>query len=249
MTHAVYEFPLNEKVRSYLRLEQLYLQLRQVDEASNHWQYVQFFDGLFTLLDLLERLDIRNDVYKDLDHYEKNLQAWSQHPKIDRVAVNKALDNIAHIRSGLKQIKRVGSGLREDKFLSAMRPRFAIPGATCSFDLPSLNFWLHQSNEMKHTDIAKWMGELDFIETAIKTVLSFLREGGRFQQVDAPKAFHQGVADDKHQLIRVYCDTNDGYYPVLSGNKYRYAIRFMWFDQTQQGSSVEQAITFKLACC
>ena len=32
---------------------------------------IQFFNDLFTLLDLLERLDVRNDILKDIDAQEK----------------------------------------------------------------------------------------------------------------------------------------------------------------------------------
>ena len=73
MSHAVYEFPLNEKVRSYLRIEQLFKQLKQGTQATEDFQFISFFEALFTLLDLLERLDIRNDVLKDIEVHEKNL--------------------------------------------------------------------------------------------------------------------------------------------------------------------------------
>ncbi len=38
MNQAVYEFPLNEKVRIYLRLEQLFAQLKQSAKARENWQ-------------------------------------------------------------------------------------------------------------------------------------------------------------------------------------------------------------------
>jgi cell division protein ZapD len=57
MSQAIYEFPLNEKVRTYLRLEQLFKQLEQGKIASEDWQYINFLSCLFTLLDLSERID------------------------------------------------------------------------------------------------------------------------------------------------------------------------------------------------
>ena len=81
MSQAIYEFPLNEKVRTYLRLEQLFKQLEQGKTADEDWQYINFLDSLFTLLDLSERIDLRNDVLKDIESHEKNLVIWSQHPK------------------------------------------------------------------------------------------------------------------------------------------------------------------------
>jgi cell division protein ZapD len=250
MSNAVYEFPLNEKVRTYLRLEQLFKQLKQAKDYQQDWQFIGFFESLFTLLDLLERLDIRNDVLKDIESHEKNLVHWSQHPKIDSDALQAALQRILRLREQLKQAKKIGSNLKDDKFLSSIRQRFAIPGGTCSFDLPNLFYWLKQPLEFIQKDINQWMLEFTQISEAIDITLSFLREKGRFVDTEAANGFYQGVAEDKNELIRVYSTTDQGYYPVLSGNKYRYAIRFMWFDSTaQDNSSVDSTVSFKLASC
>ena len=250
MSQAVYEFPLNEKVRTYLRLEQLFIQLKQGKSASEDWQFIKFFEALFTLLDLLERLDLRNDVLKDIDIHEKNLVHWSQHPKIDTDALQAALQKILRLREDFKNAKKIGSALKEDKFLSSIRQRFSIPGGTCGFDLPNLHYWLKQPLEWKYQNIDIWLNELKLISEAIDTTLSFLRERGRFKAIHADNGFYQGVAEDRNELIRVYCDTNKGYYPMLSGNKYRYAIRFMLFSSKEDGSaSVDSLVEFKLASC
>jgi cell division protein ZapD len=250
MTNAVYEFPLNEKVRAYLRLEQLFKQLNQVHIASEDWQFINFFDALFTLLDLLERLDVRNDVLKDIEAHEKNLVHWSQHPKIDTQALQEALQTILTLRDKLKHSKKIGVRLKEDKFLSSIRQRFSIPGGTCSFDLPNLHYWLKQPLENIRKDVSDWFEELNIISNAIDVTLSFLREKGSFSDTLAANGFYQGIADDKNELIRVFSSTDQGYYPVLSGNKYRYAIRFTLFTPNENGgSSTDADIAFKLASC
>lgn len=250
MSLAVYEFPLNEKVRTYLRLEQLFLQLKQSAQAQQDWQFMSFFEALFTLLDLLERLDLRNDILKDIEVHEKNLVYWSQHPKIDSEALQTALQQILRLRDQLKHSKKVGAGLKEDRFLSSIRQRFSIPGGTCSFDLPNLHYWIKQPLDAIQKDISGWLKEFDLIQEAIEITLSFLRERGRFSAIDAQNGFYQGVADDKNELIRVQSETDQGYYPMLSGNKYRYAIRFMRFIPDDNGScQVNDNVEFQLANC
>lgn len=250
MSQAIYEFPLNEKVRTYLRLEQLFKQLEQGKTAAEDWQYINFLDCLFTLLDLSERIDLRNDVLKDIELHEKNLVIWSQHPNIDNDALQFALQKILRLRESLKSNKKVGAELKEDRFLASVRQRFSIPGGTCSFDLPNLHYWLQQPNENKQQDINRWLLELLPIQQAMEITLSFLRERGRFAPIQAEKGFYQGIAEDKNELIRVLCATDSGYYPMLSGNKYRYAIRFTLFVPTLEGNaSVDSTVDFKLASC
>jgi cell division protein ZapD len=250
MSQAIYEFPLNDKVLTYLWLEQLFKQLEQGGNASEDCQYINFLGCLFTLLDLSERIDLRNDVLKDIESHEKNLVIWSQHPNIDDDALQFALKKILRLRESLKSNKKVGSELKEDRFLAAIRQRFSIPGGTCSFDLPNLHYWLQQPSENKHKDINRWLQELSPIQQAMEITLSFLRERGRFRSVEGGKGFYQGIAEDKNELIRVLSSTDEGHYPMLSGNKYRYAIRFSLFIPSMQGSSsVDSKVSFKLACC
>jgi cell division protein ZapD len=199
---------------------------------------------------LSERIDLRHDVLKDIESHEKNLVIWSQHPNIDDDALQFALQKILRLRESLKSNKKVGAELKEDRFLASIRQRFSIPGGTCSFDLPNLHYWLQQPSEKKQQHINSWLQELAPIQQAMEITLSFLRERGRFRIIEVEKGFYQGIAEDKNELIRVLSSTDEGYYPMLSGNKYRFAIRFNLFILTMHGSSsVDSKVSFKLACC
>ncbi|AWL12911.1 Cell division protein ZapD [Saliniradius amylolyticus] len=250
MNQAVFEFPLNEKVRTYLRLEQLFKQLNAVERAEEDWQYIGFLEVLFTLLDLVERVDLRTDMLKDMDRHEKNLVHWSKHPNIDNDALQSALKRVLALRSELANARKVGSNLKEDKFLMSIRQRFSIPGATCSFDLPNLLYWLRQPQEQKQQEAASWIAEFGLMQTAMDMTLTFLRERGKFTSLEAEKGFYQGTAEDKVELIRLYCATDQGYYPTLSGNKYRYIIRFIRFEPDADGKvSVDNTVRFQFASC
>jgi len=250
MPNTVYEFPLNEKVRTYLRLEQLFKQLMSSRNCAEDWQFIHFFDCYFTLLELLERLDLRSDILKDIEAHEKNLKLWAQHPKIDKDALQVALDKILELKANLKSSPRIGTGLKGERFLQSIKQRFTIPGATCSFDLPNLHYWLKQPQETIKGDIDRWLSEFALTQQAIEITLSFLRERGRFEAVEAKKGFYQGVADERNDLIRIHCALEDSFYPTLSGNKYRYAIRFVLFEPDETGQmSIDKTIRFKIACC
>jgi len=182
MSQAIYEFPLNEKVRTYLRLEQLFKQLVNANSGTEDWQFINFLSSLFTLLDLLERIDLRNDILKDIELHEKNLVIWSQHPDIDNEALQLSLQKILRLRESLKGTKKIGADLKEDRFLASIRQRFTIPGGTCSFDLPNLHYWLRQPPAEKLRCVKGWMAELAAMQAGVAITLSFLRERGRFNR-------------------------------------------------------------------
>jgi cell division protein ZapD len=233
-----------------MRLEQLFKQLEQTKNFGPQWSFMTFFESLFTLLDLLDRLDVRNDMLKDIEIHEKNLKHWAKHPKIDLDALQTALDKVTNLKEQLKNARKIGNTLKEDKFLNSIKQRFSIPGGTCSFDLPNLHYWLKQPQANVQGDIDNWLEEYLIVQESLDIALSFLRERGKFIDATAAKGFYQGIADDKIELIRIHCSTTEGYYPTLSGNKYRYAIRFMGFEfEPDNGASVTEDIYFKLASC
>ncbi|MFC4700275.1 cell division protein ZapD [Glaciecola siphonariae] len=250
MTVALYEFPLCEKVRNYLRLEQLFHQLDEVKFATTEFQYLYFFEVLFDLIELIERLDLRTDFVRDIDAQEKNLVYWSQHPDIDNSALEVALQTLHRLTHEIKLNKKLGSGIREEKFLNTIRQRFAIPGGATSFDLPSLFCWLKQPEDVKKQQLAAWREHLQVVDKSIQMLMSFLRERGRFTPAMANNGFYQGNVEDKIELIRVKCDNTKGYYPVLSGNKYRYGIKFMTlFPEAGSTGAVADNLDFEIACC
>lgn len=250
MAESVYEFPLKEKIRNYLRIEHVLSQLRRLTEKPEPAITLYFFEQLFTLLDLFDRIDLRTDTIKELDTHERNLVYWSQFPNIDTSALEKTLQKTLRLREQLKQAKKFGSELKEDRFLSSIRQRFAIPGGTCSFDLPNLHYWLSQPFAAQQTDMQRWLSSIQLLEDVVSLSLAFIRERGQFQPITAVNGFYQGNADDKNELVRVKCTSDSGYYPTLSGNKFRYAIRFMWLSPTpEQTNGVEGNVEFSLAAC
>ena len=250
MTTTIYEFPLKEKVRNYLRIEHLLAQLKTGASVQNPALQIYFFEQLFTLMDLLDRLDLRTDLVKDLDVHERNLVHWSQHPNIDTNALEQSLKLIIQLKGKLKEERKFGTALKDDKFLASIRQRFSIPGGTCSFDLPNLHYWLNRPQDDIHQSIKNWLLSLKLLEETVSVLLSFLRERGQFKPFEASNGFYQGVADDKCGLMRIRCDSNQGYYPTFSGNKYRYAIRFMLFESAAgQSPSVENTVSFAMASC
>lgn len=80
--------------------------------------------------------------------------------------------------------------------------------------------------------------------------MSFLREKARFQDVISKSGFHQGSVEDKVELLRIKCDNTNGVYPVVSGSRNRYGIKFMQLDPLLGTSdAVVDTIEFSLSCC
>ncbi len=250
MSVALYEFPLCEKVRNYLRLEQLFSQIKQAQHAQSEYEYLHVLDLLFNIIDLIERLDLRTDFVRDIDIHEKKLVQWSQHPDIDQTALELALKSLHKYSAEIKKNKKLGASFREDRFLNNIKQRFGIPGGATSFDLPILFCWLKTSQETKQADVNNWLGQIQLIDESLAMLLSFLREKTTFQHVVSNGGYYQGSAEEKIELVRIQITETDDVYPVVSGSRNRYGIKFMRFNsQTGISEAVSSTVEFDLSCC
>lgn len=243
MTELVYEQPLNEKIRSYLRLEYLDKQLRSnLEQDHQH----RCFYPLFALCELLERCDYRNDVLKEIDRNLILLNQWLQCDTADQSQIHRYIDALNQARTPLQQPERLGSQLKQDKFLSALRQRFSMPGACCNFDLPQLHYWLAQPWQTRQEDYRAWIAHFDALLTPIALLLQLVRNSAQYDAAIAQAGFYQGNSNQALALVRVKIDSSQGCYPTISGHKNRYAIHFVQFNQQKHS---DKGIDFLLATC
>lgn len=242
-----YEYPLHERVRTYLRLEHLKQLLKPGTpvEASN---YARYFDALFAILELCERSDVRTDVQKDLDRRRAQLQVWAQHPDVNQDQVQALAQHVQQAIQAIQPLSRIGSHLKQDRLLSVTRQRFGMPGGTCNFDVPQLHYWLHQSQERRDADCARWWEEFRVLFAGLELELELLRGQSQFEWVVAEGGLLQ-ESTEPLSLLRIRVPDSIPAYPVISGHKQRFSIRFLSNCPQQGKASFESDVEFEIALC
>ncbi|MCC4832939.1 cell division protein ZapD [Shewanella sp. 10N.7] len=239
----IYEQPLNEKTRSYLRLEYLADQLAMHTE-SDHQHHC--FYPLFSLAELTDRCDYRTDILKDIDKQLIVLSKWHALPHVDKKQIQHIIDQLNASKAPLQTNERIGCQLKKDRFIAALKQRFGMPGACCNFDLPQLHFWLSKDWPQRQADLRSWVENFLPILTPIKLLLDLTRSTAEFRTSEAQQGFYQGNSVQTLSLIRVKIDCSQSCYPTISGHKNRYAIHFVGFDNQKH---TDNLVKFKLATC
>lgn len=248
MAAILYEHPLNERIRNYLKLEQLFAQASDCLNYNITTSHSVFFNALFAILDTLERNDIRGDLIKDLEKLEQSLVIWSQNPDINSTALEDNLQKTVQLSSKLKVHSAQWLQLKEDKFLTSLKQRFAIQGGSSHFDLPQLQFWLNQPSVQIEAHCRQWLLMLEQINAALSLNLMFIRQRAGFKEITTESGFFQDNGEGL-MLIRIKVSDNLPFYPTISGNRFRYSIRFM-MPCTETGRKYsKQATKFYLARC
>src|SRR4030088_3773360 len=142
--------PLNERMRTFLRLDFLYNQALYHNEMASPWGSRAAMSSLIDILAITTRGDVRSDVLKELERHLSTLNEFQSKPGVDPERLRSLVSNLQRLRG---ELMNAGSAflqpLRDSEFLSAIKHRSAIPGGTCEFDLPDYYYWLAQSHETR----------------------------------------------------------------------------------------------------
>src|SRR5262245_19463515 len=139
----VYEQPLNERMRTFLRLDFLYQQTLYHEERPDSWSMRAAVSAFLEILAITARGDIRSEVLKELERQMGLMHEFSAKPGVDNSRLKAVLSNLARLRTELGSTGALFlQKLRDSEFLNAIKHRSAIPGGTCEFDLPDYRHWL-----------------------------------------------------------------------------------------------------------
>lgn len=245
MTIHKFEHPLNEKTRIYLRVEALIRQMHHSASFTDNFQYHQFFRSIFDLLEIFEQIQLKAELAKDLEKQRINYKHWLNVEGVDQEKLLSVLSQLDSTHRSLMAAERFGHSLKEDRFLSSIRQRFNLPGGTCCFDLPALHYWNHLPIEKRQRDAKQWINTLAPLSESLSLWLKLSRETGYFTQQIARNGFYQSDAEDAN-ILRLNIPLESGVFPMISGHKNRFAIKFISFES---GQAYSQDIEFELAIC
>ncbi len=249
----VFEQPLNERMRTFLRLDFLYNQALHYNELASPWGSRAAMTSLIDILAVTSRGDVRSDVLKELEGHLSSLNEFHANPGVDPQRLKNLTSNLLRLRTDL-----MGAGsaflqpLRDSEFLSAIKHRSAIPGGTCEFDLPDYYYWLAQPEEVRVRAFNQWLGLLRPMCDAIAELLWLTRQNGRSRQETAPAGSFSMSFERDHplQLLRVSLPATAGLYPEISGGHHRCTIRFLtWNGLTSRPTQTQADVPFVLSRC
>ena len=247
-----YEYPLNERIRTLLRLEDLFERSRHFIARTDPLDHHVALLTLFEILEVASRADLKSDLLQELERQKQVLLSFRNNPEISEEALNSVLRDIEQAAAALFSMTgKIGQYLRENDWLMSIKQRTGIPGGACEFDLPSYHYWLHRPAEERIGQLAAWTGPLFPLRDGSAIILRILRESGKPQRVSAPQGtFQQMLGGKTAQMMRVRLDPALNCVPEISANKYVLNIRFL----TQSGEdpkprTADWDVAFELTFC
>lgn len=247
----VYEYPFNERIRTLLRLEDLYEKFNFFFQQSHPLQHHVALSTIFEMLEVAGRADLKSDLLQELERQKQMLLGFRSNPNVQADRLNAILSEVDRISTALIAAQgKTGQNVRDNEWLMSIRGRTIIPGGACEFDLPSYYAWQQGSAEQRYEDISKWFAPLAPLFDAIALVLRLLRESGRPAKMIAQGGSYQQMLQGKvYQMLRLNIDETLGVIPEISANKYMLWIRFTSQDGDMKPKAFEGDVPFELTLC
>ncbi len=250
---AYYEQPLNERMRTFLRLEFLYQQLLIFFEREADWATRATIATLLEILAILSRGDVRSEVHKELDHQLDLLRRFQSQPEVDTRRLDSLVRNLIDSRARLSEIgTKYLQPLKDSEFLNAIKHRSSIPGGTCEFDLPEYSHWLRQTFSRRAEDLSRWIDAIRPLCDAVAEVLWLIRESARPVEKRAINGMYQHnmQKDTSCRLLRVSLPEGSSLFPEISGSQHRFTIRFLdWSTIDSRAVQTGHDVDFQLSIC
>lgn len=248
-----YEQPLNERMRTFLRLEFLYQQLLYNSELEADWATRATIATLLEIMAILSRGDVRSEIHKELDQQLDALQRFQSQPDVDSGRLDSLIRNLIESRA---QIDASGpqylQPLKDSAFLNAIKNRSAIPGGTCEFDLPEYSHWLRQPFDRRQQDLSSWTDTIRPLCDAVTEVLWLIRESAQPVEKLAEQGMYQHnmQKDVQCRLLRISMTDDQALYPEISGSQHRFTVRFLqWSTIECRAVQASHDVPFQLSVC
>jgi dephospho-CoA kinase len=252
-TVIAYEQPLNERIRTFLRLEHLFTRARYHIEANTPHDAHSVIVTLVEISSLVGRGDPKSDIIKELERQNASLKRHADIPGVDQQLLkgllNEQSECIQALHGTTEQLSR---HLQQDYLFSSVRQRLNIPGGTCDFDLPVYSHWLRAPAGQRAETLNRWFAPFENVERAIGICLKVIRESADPLECVAEAGYYEHGLDGGAdlQMIRVRVDAGGTDYPTISAGKHRLNVRFMqWRPGEPRSPQTEADVPFELMLC
>ncbi|MDQ0568587.1 cell division protein ZapD [Variovorax paradoxus] len=248
----LYEYPFNERIRTYLRLEHLFRRLGELVPSESPLSHHYALVTIFEIMDVAARADLKADVMRDLDKHKSVFNSYRGNPAIAETVLDQVVQQLEGNFSALNSVAgKAGQSLTENEWLMSIRSRAGIPGGTCEFDLPAYYAWQHRTAASRRADLERWSNTLSPLASSIYLLLKLLRDADvPYKVIATGGQFQQNLPQGRSfQLLRLRIDPSFGLVPEISGNRLMVSVRMMRHEADDRLHQSTEDAAFELTLC
>ena len=244
---SIYEEPVQEKIRKFIKLEFLFNKLFYFKHKENKNDNYIALLALCELYEILSRSDIKSELIREIENQNHYFKKIKEIPEANS-------EKLSSILEKQKVLLQLIHGI-ESNYLEYLENDILFKTIAKNSINPlqptSVEFWLSRDIVLRENQINLWTEPLLFIKKSVDFILEVIRKSGRFEDKLAEKGFFIEKLDPKKNilLIRITLTSDLYYYPQISVGKQRLNIMFMSKDDKNNLISHKEDVAFILTTC
>ena len=251
----VFEQPLNERMRTFLRLDFLYSQALYHNEMQSQWGSRA---AMGSLLDILAIADARRRARRRAEGTRAASRAAQRVPEQARAStparLRTVMSNLLRLRADLvacgSNYLRRAARIRSSCRRSSIAAPFPAAPASSTCRISSSGSTRRPTPRARSFN--EWLASLRPLCDAIAELLWITRQHGKpRQEIARGGVYHITFERDTPiQLVRIALPQNCGLYPETSGSHYRCSVRLLaWNGLQARPVQTTEDVPFTLTCC
>jgi cell division protein ZapD len=247
-----FEYPLNDMLRTCLRIDQLFACLHQELKQPDTWAARHALRYLIEIIQVTDRTDLRTKLSQQVQLHLEALLPLREQQKVDQSMLERLIAELnGHAKVLHDQHGKFGQSLRDSAFLNGLNWRTHQSGGLNDNAHPSYQLWLQQDHAYRKQMLDQWYQDIQPLSKIVKRLLQLVRDHQQSQELDAKEGFYQQTLDPRRDchLIRITLLSNTNIFPEVSIGRHRLAIRMMSADNMDKPTPHQQNTAFTLSIC
>lgn len=244
-----YEFPLNERTRLFLRIEEVFKRINHFFAQSDPQEHHIVMLLLIELTELCQRADLKSELVLTLERQYQQLALYQNHPLVDQQRLHNLLQEIHNTKNELTNTLGIfGQEVRQNDIIISLKKRSVLIGGPATFDIAVYHYWLNRPVPERHSYLLELIGAFKPLYEAIRSVLRLLRSQPKVipHQTNASGYFEYTLAGHSVDLFAIRVDKREQFFPELSANKYLASVQFMHLNADHHVLIYPETVSFEL---
>lgn len=242
---AIYEEPVDERIRKFLKLENYFLKLHHHKELdSTHDSYATLYN-LILIYNIMSRVEVKSELIREIELHKHRYADYIRIEGSDKTKLNSIMEKQEFILNNLYNLKsNYLNILDKDEFFQFFVKHHESINT-------EMNYWLTRDHTMRLNQINLWLEIIKPIENSIHFCLNILRRSSETSEVCANSGFHlvKLNTENKIRLLRITMQSDNYYFPRISLGPQRATISFMFLNEDNKYVQIKDNITFVLDLC
>jgi cell division protein ZapD len=242
---AIYEEPIDERIRKFLKLENYFLKLKYHKELDTSYDSYAALYNLIMIYDTLSRVEVKSELIREIDFHRQRYSEYIKIDNSDKIKLNSLMEKQNVILNDLYNLKsNYLNDLNKDEFFQFCVKHYNTINT-------EIDYWLTRDHSMRLNQINLWMELIKPIENSVHFCLDILRRSSETNEICANNGFHliKLSSDKKVRLLRITMQSDNYYFPQISLGPQRATISFVLLNEDNRYVRIKENIIFVLDLC